>query len=202
MPNTRSLRLPKALASFGRDLKRALVTFTVILTVLWSIELLNAAMNHALSAHWGLIPRTREGAPGILLHPLLHANVNHLLANTLGLLILGGVVMLRDARDFWRTTLLGTLVGGIGGWIFGRTSIHVGLSGVIFAYLGYLLTTGFFDRRASSILISITAALLWGGLLFGLSPFQARVSWELHLFGLVGGVLAASRRPNGRRRKR
>jgi membrane associated rhomboid family serine protease len=202
MPNTRSLRLPKVLATFGRDLKRAIVTFAIILAVLWSIELLNGVTYHALSTQWGLIPRTREGAPGIVLHPLLHANTAHLLANTLGLLVLGGVVMLRDARDFWTTTLLGALVGGIGGWIFARPSIHVGASGVIFAYLGYLLTTGFFDRRISSVLISITAALLWGSLLFGLSPFQARVSWELHLFGFIGGIVAASLRPNGRKRRR
>ena len=66
------------------------------------------------------------------------------------------------------------------------------LSGVLFAYLGYLLTTGWFDRRISSILISIVAALLWGSLLLGLSPLQRGISWEGHLFGLLGGVLAAA----------
>jgi membrane associated rhomboid family serine protease len=163
-----------------------------MLAVLGVVSLVNTLSGGIVNQLLALVPRTLSGLPGIVLHPLLHANASHLAMNALGLLTLGGVVFLRNERDFWRVTVFSTLFGGTLTWIVGRDALHVGASGVVFAYLGYLLTTGWFDRRPGAILLSLSAAVIWGSALLGLSPLQRGVSWELHLFGLIAGVIVAS----------
>lgn len=180
-----------ATRTFGATLKRGVKVFASILGVMGVMTALNAVTSGAVDQLLGLLPRSAHGAWGILLHPLLHANVQHLAMNAIGLVLIGGSVFLRSERDFWRVTLLGTLLGGSATWLIGRPNIHVGASGLVFAYLGYLLTTGWFDRKLTSVVLSIGAAVLWGSVLWGLSPLQNGISWELHLFGLLGGVVGA-----------
>jgi membrane associated rhomboid family serine protease len=190
-PVSNMSKLGMATRSFGGTLKRAAKVFGAILGVMGVMTALNAVTAGAVDQTLGLLPRTSRGAWGILLHPILHANFQHLAMNAVGLLLMGGTVFLRSERDFWRVTLLGTVLGGSATWLIGRESIHVGASGLVFAYLGYLLTTGWFDRKLTSVAISIVAAVLWGSALMGLNPMQVGISWELHLFGLVGGVVGA-----------
>lgn len=182
---------PAVVRTFGATLKRGAKVFGGILAVLGVVTLLNYFTGGAVNQKFGLLPRTSRGAWGILLHPLLHVSTAHLMMNAIGIVLMGGTVFLRSERDFWRVTVLGTLVGGGGTWLFGHYAMHVGASGIVFAYLGYLLTTGWFDRKLTAVALSITAAVLWGSALFGLSPLQHGISWELHLFGMLGGVLGA-----------
>ncbi len=184
-------RFGTATRTFGGTLKRGVKVFAAILGVMGVMTALNAVTGGAVNQALGLLPRTSRGAWGIVLHPLLHANFQHLAMNAVGFLLIGGAVFLRSERDFWRVTVLGTLLAGSATWLIGRPNIHIGASGLVFAYLGYLLTTGWFDRKLTSVALSIAAAALWGSALFGLSPLQNGISWELHLFGLLGGVLAA-----------
>src|SRR6266849_2940138 len=105
---------------------------------------------------------------------------------------LGWLVMLRKISDFLVVTALAVLIGGLGVWMFGApNSIHVGASGLIFGYLGYLLARGYFERSFWAMLLGIAALLLYGGVLWGVLPGQTGISWEGHLFGFVGGVAAA-----------
>lgn len=180
-----------ATRTFGGTLIRGAKTFAAILGTLGVVSAINFVTAGALNQMFGLLPRSASGAWGILLHPLLHANATHLAMNSVGIVVIGGTVFLRSERDFWRVTLLGILIGGSATWLLGRPSVHIGASGVVFAYLGYLLTTGWFDRKLTSIAISVVAAALWGSALIGLSPVQSGISWELHLFGLMGGVVGA-----------
>lgn len=177
--------------SFAGTLKRGAKVFAGILGTLGAVSIANFLTGGALSQMFGLVPRTSSGAWGILLHPFLHANAAHLAMNSVGIVVIGGSVYLRSSRDFWRVTALAILIGGSATWLVGRSSIHIGASGVVFGYLGYLLTTGWFERKLSSISISVVAAALWGSALLGLSPVQSGISWELHLFGMIGGVVGA-----------
>ena len=190
-PISTESKFATASRTFGGTLKRGAKTFAAILGTLGLVSIVNFLTGGAVNQMFGLIPRTSSGAWGILLHPLLHANAAHLAMNSVGLIVIGGTVFLRSEKDFWRVTALGVLIGGSATWLLGRTSLHIGASGVVFAYLGYLLTTGWFDRKLSSVAISIVAAALWGSALLGLSPVQTGISWELHLFGFVGGVVGA-----------
>lgn len=147
------------------------------------------------------MPRTLHGLRGILFAPFIHANTAHLVANTVPLIVLGWLVLLRDARHFIPVTLLSMLGAGLCAWLLGAPgSVHIGASGVVFGYLGFLLLAGWFARSLASIAISVLVTVAWGGLVLGVLPGQPGISWQAHLGGFIGGALAAKwLAPRGRR---
>jgi membrane associated rhomboid family serine protease len=172
-------------------LRRCAVTIGGFIALLWLIQLLDTLVFQGGLVAFGVVPRTVRGLRGILFQPLIHAGFGHVLSNSIGIALFGSMVYLKSERDFWLVTLAGTLGGGLGVWLFGRTAIHVGASGVVFAYFGYLISAGLFERRVIPVLVSLVLLVFWGSLLLGLSPLQHGVSWEGHLFGLASGVVAA-----------
>lgn len=140
---------------------------------------------------FGIIPRNLIGLRGILFAPFLHANLAHLIGNTIPFVTLGWLIMLGEISDFFVVSIISAVVGGLGTWLFGSPGIHIGASGVIFGYLGYLLSRGYFERKPLSIAMSLFVLVLYGSLLWGLFPLQYGISWEGHLFGFLGGVLSA-----------
>ena len=187
--------------TLSQELWRAFRLLLGIIVLLWGVLLVDAALGGRLM-RFGIIPRTLTGLRGILFAPFLHSGVSHLVSNTIGFVLLGGLVLLRDEEDFWTVTAVGALVGGLFLWVFGRPAVHVGASGVIFCYFGYLVSTGYFERRVGAMLLSVAAVFLWGSLIFGILPGQPGVSWEGHLSGLFAGVLAASLLARFGRRRR
>jgi membrane associated rhomboid family serine protease len=166
-------------------------TLALVIGALWAVSAFNLfALDGRLLAY-GIAPRTEVGLRGIVIAPLVHGGVEHLIANTLGVLVFGGLVMLRSRSHFWMVTIVGALASGLGTWLFGRPAMHVGASGVVFAYFGYLLFTGLFERRFASLLLSVGVFLVWGPTIHGILPVAQPVSWEGHLFGFIGGMLAA-----------
>ncbi len=158
---------------------------------LWIIQVVNAIAGGALIG-LGIHPRALSGLWGVLFAPFIHVNFGHLIANTVPLLVLGWLVLLRSKRVFLGVSALAALVGGIGTWLIGpAASVHVGASILVFGYLGHLLARGVFERRFWPIVASVIVFFLYGGALFGILPGQAGISWQGHLFGLLGGVLAA-----------
>jgi membrane associated rhomboid family serine protease len=100
--------------------------------------------------------------------------------------------MLRETSDFFVVTIITMLVSGLGVWLTAPAySIHIGASGVIFGYFGFLLLRGYFERSFAAILFSLIVGLLYGGLIWGVLPLQYGISWQGHLFGFIGGALAA-----------
>jgi membrane associated rhomboid family serine protease len=157
----------------------------------WVIQLVNAALGNALVA-FGIHPRTLFGLFGILFAPFIHGSFAHLIANTLPFVVLGELVMARRKRDFFLVSALSALVGGLGIWLIAPAlSVHVGASILIFGFLGFLLSRGIFERKFWPIALSVIVFFLYGGALFGVLPGQVGISWQGHLFGLLGGVLAA-----------
>lgn len=160
-------------------------------TTVWAGFVVQIVSEHSVLA-WGIHPRTTQGLWGILVAPFLHNNAEHLLANTGPLLILGWLVMLRDAQHFIPVTLLSMLGAGLVAWTFGASgSVHIGASGVVFGYLGFLILAGWFARSLGAITMSVLVTALWGGLVFGVLPGQPGISWQAHLGGFIGGALAA-----------
>jgi membrane associated rhomboid family serine protease len=174
-----------------RSLRRQTITLGAALGAGWAVFGLNVVLGGAL-LRFGIVPRTTDGLAGILVAPFLHANLNHLIANTIPFLLFGWLVMLRDRRHFGLVTLMAMLGSGLLSWAFGAPhSVHVGASGLIFGYLGFLLLAGWYARSASSIALSLLVATLWGGTVLGVLPGTPGVSWQGHLGGFLGGVLAA-----------
>jgi len=101
------------------------------------------------------------------------------------------MVLIQGKRTFLETTFSIIFLGGTGVWLIGRTSYHVGASGLIFGYFGFLVALGIFKRSISSMLISIFTIFVYGGLFIGLLPTLSHISWEGHFSGFLAGVLAA-----------
>lgn len=161
------------------------------LAVMWVLQLVNTIALNVL-VRFGIRPRETGGLLGILFAPFLHGGFGHLMANTIPFLVLGWLILLHNVRDFVVVSLLSMLVGGLGTWLTGAPgSVHVGASGVIFGYFGFLLLRGWFRRSVWSILLSLLIGIAYGGLLFGVLPGQAGISWQGHLFGFLGGGLSA-----------
>ena len=167
------------------------------LAVMWVVEIINGFIGHRLSL-WGILPRTTPGLIGIPLSPFLHGSFNHVLSNTIPFLVLGGLVGLRGGQKLVGISLFIIVAGGAGVWLLGRPAVHVGASGLVFGYFGYLVANGWFDRRPLSILAAIAVIVVYGSLVFGVIPTTGFVSWEAHLFGLLAGVLAARLTRRGR----
>ncbi len=162
-----------------------------LVLVAWAIELVDIFVFRQRLNLFGIYPRTLIGLRGIVFAPFLHGGIYHLVANTVPFVTLGWLIMLRRTSDFLIVSVISALVGGLGTWLFGRPSIHIGASGVIFGFLGYLLTRGWFERKPLSIALSLFVAIVYGSMIGGVLPVNGWVSWEGHLFGFLGGVAAA-----------
>ncbi len=179
-------------AGVKAELTQQVVILLGFTALLWTLELLDLIVFRGALDGFGIRPRSVVGLRGILLAPLLHGGLGHLIANTVPLLVLGWFVMLRETKHWFFVGFLSTVVGGAGVWLIGAThSVHIGASIVVFGFLGYLLSRGLFERKLWPIVGSVAVGLLYGGALWGVLPGQAGISWEGHLFGCLGGVLAA-----------
>lgn len=162
-----------------------------IVGLMWLVEGLDVSVFHYQLDTWGILPRQAIGLRGILFAPFLHGNYAHLSANTVPFMILGWLIMSQSIANFVIVSIICAVVGGFGTWLFGATALHIGASGVVFGYLGYLLALYFFDRRLSSGLIALFVGCSYGSVLWGIFPSFPGISWEGHLFGFLGGILAA-----------
>jgi membrane associated rhomboid family serine protease len=178
------------------NLRRRLLKQGIILGAavgfIWLLEIVDALLLHGVLDGFGIAPRSLTSLPAVLLAPLLHAGFGHLLANTIPFIVLGWLVMWRRTSDLFVVALASAVASGLGVWLFGgANTIHLGISGVIFGFLGYLLARGYYERSMGAIGLAVVAFFLYGGILWGVLPLQQGVSWQGHLFGFVGGVVAA-----------
>lgn len=162
-----------------------------MLVAFWVVFIVTTVFDGGLLS-LGVIPRTTIGLRGILFAPFLHASLSHLIANSIPFVLLGWLVMLRDSRHFTYVTLAAMIGSGLMAWLLGRPgSVHIGASGLIFGYLGFLMLSGWYARSLAAILLSIVVTVVWGGLILGAMPGAAGISWQAHLGGFIGGVFAA-----------
>ena len=163
----------------------------ILLGVMWVLEIVNKIDGQRLSAD-GIYPRSLSGLLGVISAPFLHAGFEHLLGNTVPFAILGVLIAFGGARSVIEVTVIVALVAGLGTWLTASSgSDTVGASGIVFGYAGYLIARGFFTRRVIELGLGVLVAVLFGGALaWDLIPHPG-VSWEDHLFGGLGGILAA-----------
>ncbi|OBK26900.1 rhomboid family intramembrane serine protease [Mycobacterium asiaticum] len=173
-----------------------IVTFVALLYV---VELIDQLSGGRLDRN-GIRPQTTDGLWGIVFAPLLHANWQHLIANTVPLLVLGFLMTLSGLSRFVWATAIVWILGGFGTWLIGNVGSscgptdHIGASGLIFGWLAFLLVFGIFVRRVWDIIIGLVVLFVYGGVLFGALPVLGvcgGVSWQGHLCGALAGVVAA-----------
>lgn len=178
----------------GRDTwVNALVWSAGFVGVLWVLEVLDQVLFRGGLDGYGIRPLdTGAGLAGIVFAPLLHGGIGHLVANTVPLLVLGFLILLSGVARWLAVTAIVWIVGGLGTWLTGGfNTLHLGASVLVFGWLVYLLLRGVFSRRVGQIAVGVLVLLLYGGALWGVFPGQPGISWQAHLFGAIGGGLAA-----------
>ena len=171
--------------------KAGLVLVGVMAALMWVLEIVDAVIGGRLDA-LGIEPREVDSLPGVLFAPFLHGGFGHLISNTVPLLVLGALVAFSGLVRVLKVTALVVLVGGLGIWLVAPGgTIHLGASILVFGYAAYLIARGLFDRRFAYLAVGVVVAFVYGtGLLIGLLP-RPGISWQGHLFGALGGLLAA-----------
>jgi membrane associated rhomboid family serine protease len=182
----------------SEDRQQALVLVGAMAAVMWVVEIIDQVTSANLD-QYGIKPHEADGLPGIVTAPFLHAGFGHLEGNTVPFLLLGGAVALSGLRKVVLATVVIALVGGLGVWLFASSGTdHIGASGLVFGYAGYLIARGFFSRSMVHLVVGVVVIGVYGTtLLFGVAPRDG-ISWQGHLFGGIGGVVAA-RMLDGRR---
>jgi membrane associated rhomboid family serine protease len=165
-----------------------IVAFTALL---YLVELVDVAL-HGLLESEGILPRQLSGLDGVLWAPMLHGGWPHLISNTIPVLVFGFLAMATGVARWVVVTAIVWLVSGLGVWLTGDPgTVTVGASGLAFGWLAYLLVRGLFNRSFGQLVVAAVLLMIWGGTLWGLLPGQSGVSWQAHVFGAAGGVLAA-----------
>ncbi len=164
----------------------------LVLTALcWLVFLVNNVMLGGRWLQYGIVPRHFSSLLGIVWAPFLHGSLAHITANTIPLLVLGAVICARGKPEFYLVTLFGIVITGALTWVFARPAAHVGASGLIFCYFGYLASLAWFNRTIGTLLLSVACLVAYGGIIRGILPTNTEISWEGHFAGLVTGVLLA-----------
>ena len=193
-PRGRAAKLARVshAAASTRDVRAGGFQFVAAMAALmWLSEIVDAIAGHRLDGY-GIEPRQADGLIGIAAAPFLHLGFGHLVANTVPFVLMGFAIAFKGALRVLAVTVIVALVSGAGTWLVAPAStVHIGASGVVFGYATYLLSRGFFDRDVLELAIGLAVGLVWGSaLLGGLLP-QDGISWQGHLFGAIGGVVAA-----------
>jgi len=170
---------------------RALLVMSSLLAALWLLELVDQLSGHQLDG-LGIQARDPEGLPGILAAPFLHAGWAHLISNSVPFLVLGFLVLLGGVTRWLISSMTSIVSSGLLAWLLTpANTIVLGASGLIFGWLTYLLARGVWTRQPRHIVIAVLVLVFYGGLIWGVLPGAAGISWQAHLGGASGGVVAA-----------
>ena len=174
-----------------RAFLRRAAALAAFVALLWAVQLLNWIVGYGLNPAFGLIPRQPGGLDGVVAMPLLHGSFAHLMANTPPLLVMGGLLVATTTRALLPVNAVVISLGGGLVWLFGSSAIHIGASGLVFGWFGFLVARGFVDRSPTTLGPALAVGVLYGSILWGVLPGQPGVSWEAHLFGAFAGAAAA-----------
>jgi len=188
----------------GSPAVRGMLLVAAMAAVMWIVEIADQVGGGRLD-RYGIEPREAEGLDGVVLAPFLHGGFDHLIGNTIPFLALGFAIALGGAARVAIVTAVVALVGGLGTWLVAPSdTVHIGASGIVFGYAAYLVARGVYSRSMVQIGVGLVVLGVWGTtLLRGLVP-ENGISWQGHVFGAVGGVVAARllhRRAERRRRE-
>lgn len=163
----------------------------LLVMAMWVLEVVDTIDHHKLD-QYGIEPRDTDGLVGIVAAPFLHAGFGHLIGNTVPFVVMGVLIALGGPARVLAVTGIVGLVSGLGVWLIGpENTNHIGASGIVFGYATYLMTRGFYNRNVLEIVVGIVIFAIFGtALLGGLAPHEG-ISWQGHLFGAIGGVIAA-----------
>ncbi|MCS4535285.1 rhomboid family intramembrane serine protease [Corynebacterium sp. HS2168-gen11] len=189
VPATSALEPPNTKSAGFRVGRQIAVRF---LLIIWLIHVINVVVFRGGLAYFGIQPLDVPTILHIFSAPLIHGSWQHIIANSTGA-IFAFLVGYSGRRVFWEVTLISMVVGGLGTWLTGGQGIHVGASGVIYGWLGYLVIRGIFNRSWTQILLGIVLSISFSSMVWGVFPTAgANISWQGHMWGAIGGILAGA----------
>ncbi|ATZ07363.1 TPA: rhomboid family intramembrane serine protease [Corynebacterium striatum] len=161
------------------------------LVVEWLVQIINFLIFGGALSNYGIRPLDFNGIWGIFTAPLLHANFEHLIGNSVPGAIFCFLIGLSGRKAWWEVTIITVLVAGIGTWLLGGPGTsHIGASSLVYGWLAYLIIRGLFNRSFSQTALGVVLGFAYSGLVWGVLPVYEGVSWQGHLFGAIGGVIA------------
>jgi membrane associated rhomboid family serine protease len=179
-------------AAAARQSIEGLSLLVAIVAVMWIVEVINSLDSNGLDADGSIIPRDVNRVWAIFTSPFLHLGWQHLIDNTIPFVFMGVIIALRGAAKLALVTLIVIVIGGLGTWLIAPAgTATVGASGVVFGYATYLFARGLFDRSLLEILTGVVVGVVWGGALVSSVVPHTGISWQAHVCGAVGGVIAA-----------
>ena len=165
---------------------------TGLVAIMWILEAINSLDSNRISRSDGIYARNLDHIWGIFTAPFLHFSFQHLIANTIPFVFMGVIIAMRGARRLLQVTLIIIVIGGLGTWLIAPAGTDTaGASGVVFGYATYLFARGFFNRSVLELLTGLVVGVVWGGALLSSIVPHAGVSWQGHVCGAIGGVVAA-----------
>jgi membrane associated rhomboid family serine protease len=183
-------------------LLRSIVIPLAFVLLMWLVK--SVEMFFDFDFHrYGIFPLTLKGLRGVVFSPFIHGDLNHLLNNSIPILVLGSALFY-FYREVAKTVLiLSVVITGLWVWVFAREAWHIGASGVVYSLAAFLFISGVIRRHPRLMAISLLVAFLYGSMVWGIFPIKERVSWESHLMGMLSGlILAAHFRQYGPQRKK
>ncbi|WKD60537.1 Rhomboid family protein [Corynebacterium ciconiae DSM 44920] len=173
---------------FGTGVRIA-IGYVVVLWVVFFVQ-----QTGALNLSWfGIHPRDTSTLWHVLTWSFLHANMDHLIGNTVTGALFAFLVGVTGKRTFWEVTIIAAITGGLAAWFLGYPGTnHIGASGVIYGWLSYLIVRGVFNRSLRQIILGVVLAFTYSGFVWGVIPTEAAVSWQGHLGGALGGIVAGA----------
>ncbi len=157
---------------------------------LWLIKISEIILNEDFSG-FGLYPLKIKGIIGIITSPLIHGNIDHLIANSLPLLVLGTALFYFYSKVSYKVFFLIYIMTGIWVWFGGRPAYHIGASGIVYGLASFIFTSGVILRSIRLLAISLLIVFLYGSMIWGVLPLDPKVSWESHLLGMIAGIILA-----------
>ena len=170
----------------------ALLTAFLLLAVMWVIQAVNANMGEVLDQDYGIVPRTAHGLIGIAAAPWLHASWQHIEGNSLPFLVLATLAAWRGLGRFALASVIIIVFAGLGTWLISPGGVPtIGASGWILGLFTYTIARGFLQHRLADVIAALIAGVLYWGIIFDVLPQGGGISWQDHLSGAIGGVIAA-----------
>jgi membrane associated rhomboid family serine protease len=161
--------------------------------VMWAVFIIDLVLPGITFNHLGILPRNIAGLPGILLSPFLHGGFNHLISNSIPLLVLPALIRLSIGRSQMLVVMVGGSIGsGLGTWLFGSNNLVIGASGVVYALIGFLIADAWFSPTLRSWGVAIISFVLYGSVFLSFFVFLPYISWVAHFWGLGSGIAIAS----------
>lgn len=177
-------------SSAKKEIFSALFIPLLFLLVMWVVKLIELQFDLSF-IQFGVLPQKMKGIKGIFLSPFIHKDLMHLFNNSYPILILGGVLFSAYRKIAVQIFIWLFLISGFWLWIIGRSSFHIGASGIIYALASFLFVSGIVRKSPRLTAVSLAISFLYGSMIWGIFPNATQVSWEGHLSGFVAGILVA-----------